>query len=82
MFGWISGFFFVNIVYGIICVFVDFLVGVKEGDLMKMWNLIREEKCFYVLLMLYYFVNLINYKKDFNDRYLLCVILFSGYIID
>lgn len=81
-FGWISGSPLVNIAYGTTRVFADSSVGVKEGDPMKMWNLIREEKCSHALLMPYYLANLINHKKDFNDRYLLRAILLSGHIID
>eukprot|EP00105_Crassostrea_gigas_P011654 XP_011427423.1 PREDICTED: acyl-CoA synthetase family member 2, mitochondrial [Crassostrea gigas] len=81
-FGWISGSPLVNIAYGTTRVFADSSVGVKGGDPMKIWNLIREENCSHALLMPYYLADLIGCKDDYKDVYLLHAILLGGQVID
>nr|XP_011427423.2 medium-chain acyl-CoA ligase ACSF2, mitochondrial [Crassostrea gigas] len=81
-FGWISGSPLVNIAYGTTRVFADSSVGVKGGDPMKIWSLIKEENCSHALLMPYYLADLIGCKDDYKDVYLLHAILLGGQVID
>lgn len=81
-FGWISGSPLVNIAYGTTRVFADSSVGVKGGNPMKIWNLIREEKCSHALLMPYFLADLISYKDKYTDGFKVYTVLLGGQIID
>lgn len=81
-FGWITGSPLVNIAYGTTRVFADSSIGVKGGDPMKIWDLIREEKCSHALLMPYLLADLISCKDRNTDGYMLDAILLGGQIID
>ena len=81
-FGWISGSPLVNIAYRTRRVFADSSYAAHKSNVMKIWNWMREEKTTHALLAPFFLADLINFKDEKKDSFLLNSILLGGQIID
>lgn len=81
-FGWVGGSPVIQVSNGITRVFSDSSVAIKGADVMKVWNMIKDEGCSKALLMPYCLGDLISLKDCYKDEFKLDVILCGGQMID
>ncbi|XP_048741574.2 medium-chain acyl-CoA ligase ACSF2, mitochondrial-like [Ostrea edulis] len=81
-FAWIGGCPILTVFQGLPRVFCDSSIAIEGHSTMKIWEVIKEEKCTSAILLPYFLLDLVAKEANYKDSFQLDVVVTGGQPID